>query len=366
MDPTGVNNGGVDDDNATRCPYEEEVQPVFASAPKIGSQKRAAPTPVLLSSQTMLKKRQLTDADVARFSQIIQEEKGRDGFSRWNKVPPPGYVCRRCNEPGHFIYDCKIPDKNAGDKASRPPPAEYVCNICHNPGHWIQDCPDKAPPGQKRGPPADYLCKICSVPGHWLANCPKKEELDAKRSSSRTVGSCWFCLSSPEVASHLVASVGEEVYLALPKGPILPGHCLLLPISHVPNQAALGGAVVEELSRFKQALKSHGESKQRKMLFWERNIPVPQQHLTVEAVPLSHAVMARAKEVIIQEAGKVGLTFSEISPSTSELLQQTQGKSYLCIELEDSALVCISTDANRRSLLNFARTAVANMLETPR
>merc|ERR1711871_1586918 len=48
------------------------------------------------------------------------------------RLPPPGYVCKICNTPGHFITDC--PHKN-------PPPPGYVCIVCKIPGHWKNDCP---------------------------------------------------------------------------------------------------------------------------------------------------------------------------------------------------------------------------------
>ena len=46
--------------------------------------------------------------------------------------------------------------------------------------------------------------------------------------------SCWFCLASPQFEAHFVVSVAEESYVAMAKGPLLPMHCLILPIAHVP------------------------------------------------------------------------------------------------------------------------------------
>ncbi|MFN9940786.1 MAG: hypothetical protein ACK56I_15045 [bacterium] len=43
-------------------------------------------------------------------------------------------------------------------------------------------------------------------------------------------GPCWFCLSSPQVEKHLIVSVGEHVYLALPKGGLTSQHVMILPI----------------------------------------------------------------------------------------------------------------------------------------
>lgn len=52
------------------------------------------------------------------------------------EAPKKGYVCKRCNEPGHYIKDCPKSQSNNV-------PEGYVCNICQKPGHFIRDCPDK-------------------------------------------------------------------------------------------------------------------------------------------------------------------------------------------------------------------------------
>lgn len=42
----------------------------------------------------------------------------------------------------------------------------------------------------------------------WLFDLESMENQD----------SCWFCLSNPQVAKHLIASIGSETYVSLPKG----------------------------------------------------------------------------------------------------------------------------------------------------
>ncbi|KUF80886.1 pre-mRNA 3' end processing protein WDR33 [Phytophthora nicotianae] len=48
------------------------------------------------------------------------------------KIPPEGYLCKRCNIPGHYISDCTEP---------KVPPPSYTCHKCRQKGHWKQDCP---------------------------------------------------------------------------------------------------------------------------------------------------------------------------------------------------------------------------------
>ncbi len=53
-----------------------------------------------------------------------------------------------------------------------------------------------------------------------------------KRPRREPTGPCWFCLSGSDVEKHLVVSVGDHAYLALPKGGLTTGHVLILPIAH--------------------------------------------------------------------------------------------------------------------------------------
>ncbi len=47
-------------------------------------------------------------------------------------------------------------------------------------------------------------------------------------------------------------------------------------------QIAMGGSAMGELDRFKGALKKFFTAQGKKTIFWERNVPVPQQHMTME------------------------------------------------------------------------------------
>ena len=62
--------------------------------------------------------------------------------------------------------------------------------------------------------------------------------------------SCWFCMASPQFESHFVVSVGEEAYVATPKGPLLPMHALILPIAHIPCSLELSDAQAAEMESY--------------------------------------------------------------------------------------------------------------------
>ncbi len=153
--------------------------------------------------------------------------------------------------------------------------------------------------------------------------------------------------------------------MALPKGPVCASHVLVLPISHLPNAQALGIAGLRELARFKDALRRCFAAQGLSPLFWERNVPVPHQHLTVECVPLPRGTMATAKAALQHHAAKLKLQCDEVS--TDHVVSVVQhSPAYLNVELEGNvSLLFPAPEEARRVLLNFARVAVAELLGCP-
>jgi hypothetical protein len=84
---------------------------------------------------------------------------------------------------------------------------------------------------------------------------------------------CFFCLSNINLATHLVASIGDDAYVTTAKGPLtssstnaalgldFPGHMLIIPLSHSPTIAlipeeGLAAKTYAEMNRYKTALQS--------------------------------------------------------------------------------------------------------------
>lgn len=95
---------------------------------------------------------------------------------------------------------------------------------------------------------------------------------------------CWFCLSSPEVAKHLVISVGTEVYLALAKGGLVDDHFLILPVTHYQSLSVLPKTVVEELNLYKKAITKYYKSSDKVPVFFERNYKT--SHCQIQSIPV--------------------------------------------------------------------------------
>ncbi|KAI5209863.1 hypothetical protein E4T39_00598 [Aureobasidium subglaciale] len=82
---------------------------------------------------------------------------------------------------------------------------------------------------------------------------------------------CFFCLSNPNVASHLISSIGDSAYLTTAKGPLptpktfpslgFPGHMLIIPLEHSPTLASIQDqesrkTTIAEMHRYRLALQS--------------------------------------------------------------------------------------------------------------
>lgn len=92
-----------------------------------------------------------------------------------------------------------------------------------------------------------------------------------RREAPPTPRECFFCLSSPAVATHLIASIADDTYLATAKGPLTtsssfpsfacPAHILIIPFSHAPTLSAIPDPAVrastyKEMQRYRRSLHS--------------------------------------------------------------------------------------------------------------
>lgn len=84
-------------------------------------------------------------------------------------------------------------------------------------------------------------------------------------------GECFFCLSNPNLATHLISSIGDEAYLTIAKGPLttattnatlgvnFPAHALIIPLTHSPTLAQIPDEeskqkTYSEMNKFKESL----------------------------------------------------------------------------------------------------------------
>ncbi|KAL2870985.1 CwfJ domain protein [Aspergillus lucknowensis] len=101
---------------------------------------------------------------------------------------------------------------------------------------------------------------------------------------------CFFCLSNPNIATHLITSIGNEAYLTTAKGPLptsktfapslnFPGHMLIIPFNHTPTLSSITDTpsrqtTYSEMNKYRTALHSMLQSRTKGSLgavTWEVN-----------------------------------------------------------------------------------------------
>ncbi|KAK1757928.1 CwfJ C-terminus 2-domain-containing protein-like protein [Echria macrotheca] len=142
--------------------------------------------------------------------------------------------------------------------------------------------------------------------GHENDRRPRKRQRE--RSPPPGPDRCFFCLSNPNLPTHMVACIADETYLATAKGPLpssntfrdrgvgFPCHLIITPLTHAPTlgTAAMAEEDAErtfrEMTRFRESLQTMVAEKSKHKLgavTWEisrlRNIHVHWQFLPVPA-----------------------------------------------------------------------------------
>ncbi|KAH3727587.1 CWF19-like protein 1 isoform X2 [Dreissena polymorpha] len=171
-------------------------------------------------------------------------------------------------------------------------------------------------------------------------------------------GPCWFCLGSPEVEKHLVVSVGEQTYLALAKGGLVPDHILILPIGHYQSSVTAPDEVMNEIDKFKKALKKCFKKQGKAVVFFERNFKT--QHLQIQAVPVPADSAQEVKDMFTECAEAEGIEINEI-PVHSDIKQIVQmGVPYFYAELPLGEKMYCRIQASQKFPLQFGREVVAS------
>ncbi|KAI6066613.1 CWF19-like protein 1 [Aix galericulata] len=177
------------------------------------------------------------------------------------------------------------------------------------------------------------------------------------KTPSQPTGPCWFCLASPEVEKHLVVSIGTHCYLALAKGGLLPDHVLILPIGHYQSVVDLSPEVMEEVTKYKSALKEFFRSKGKRYVLFERNYK--SQHLQLQVIPVPlDCTSEDIKECFITQAQEQQIDLLEI-PEHSDITQVARpGTPYFYVELDTGEKLFHRI---RRSFpLHFGRAVLAS------
>lgn len=110
-------------------------------------------------------------------------------------------------------------------------------------------------------------------------------------------GDCWFCLASGNLRTHLVLSVAEHCYMAMPRGALHPRHCLVSPIQCVPSKIHLSTSATSEFRRYEGSVAAMYRQEGMALLSFERAIRTRgKDHMQQHFVPVPKELVEGAED----------------------------------------------------------------------
>ncbi len=147
-------------------------------------------------------------------------------------------------------------------------------------------------------------------------------------------------MSSEQYEAHLVASIAEAAYIALPKGGINGDHVLIIPVEHHPALVNAPIPVRKEVEAYKASLAKYYAAKGQYMVAFER-VAITRNpahtHMQVGGLPAPNA--AAAPPIIRAEAARAGVPLTPLPPGETlqdyvvTALQGNVPLQYLYVEL---------------------------------
>jgi hypothetical protein len=220
----------------------------------------------------------------------------------------------------------------------------------------------------KSGSQFFYDQKIAARGQHAGALRPRDDHQRSRAPPVPERSECWFCLATPSVERHLIVSIGQEAYLAMPKGAINEDHALIVPIAHEASTSKLSTATLAEIDRFKHALGEYFRAQDKEMIVFDRNIlTVGATHCHVQIVGVPREKAAIAHQAFLQEGDKYNVKFQELKPG-DDVKTLTKDKPYFYAEVPDGqgGTVRLLNLVEAKQYMQFGRHACACVLGVPR
>ncbi len=172
---------------------------------------------------------------------------------------------------------------------------------------------------------------------------------------------CWFCLASPKVEEHLIVSVGTEAYVAMAKGPLVPGHLIVLPIQHVSKMAELTDAQRAEMALFESAIERCFRAGGNAAVALESAIPTRNlTHVHRQLLPVAPKFLPAVETVVVEAGRAIGIDFKVLSDAKT-VEEAVSGGAFLRVDLPESKKLVgkIPAGADVRPLFSLTRKAIA-------
>lgn len=199
----------------------------------------------------------------------------------------------------------------------------------------------------------------------------RKKAIQAHNKMQDILSNCWFCFDNPTLDRNFLISLGNLVYLALPKrGTLTPGHCLIIPMSHQTACNTIDEDILEEILNFKKCLIQMFRSHNREAIFTEIVVNLQKQrHTFIECIPLPYQDASQAKgyfKKAIMESESEWSQHKKLIDTTGRGIKKSipPGFPYFFVEFSlDSSGYAHVIEDEKAFPLHFAREVVAGMLQ---
>ncbi|XP_042057681.1 zinc finger CCCH domain-containing protein 64-like [Salvia splendens] len=210
-------------------------------------------------------------------------------------------------------------------------------------------------------------------------DCTYKHELkeEGKALSGKQSGSgtgslnrskeCWFCLSSPNLESHLITSIGEHCYCALAKGPLVQDHVLIIPIEHLPNTLSLPPECEKDLSKLRGSLQACFKRQGKEVVFFEW-VSKRGTHANLQVVPIPTSKASSVEQIFNLAAKKLGFTFATLKNDNYMEARKSLGmhlnrnQSLFYVEVPGGTILSHAVEENENFPFQFGREVLAGLL----
>jgi hypothetical protein len=131
----------------------------------------------------------------------------------------------------------------------------------------------------------------------------KQQQQNKTSKLQKILDKCWFCVG-PKTDRSLWIALGNYSYVCLPKrGTLTPGHCLIVPMSHVTALSSCDEEIWHEMQQFRKSLTAMFDARGEDVIFWEISwSPDQTRHTFVECVPISRDLNAADAAIYFKKA----------------------------------------------------------------
>ncbi|KAM7533223.1 hypothetical protein Aperf_G00000126220 [Anoplocephala perfoliata] len=199
--------------------------------------------------------------------------------------------------------------------------------------------------------------------GWKLKKYDNSEKPDADPTSTKVNDACWFCLGNPQVAKHLLVAIATHAYVALPRGPLVRDHVLILTVGHHQSWLTCSKPVRTDITAYKRALRAMYKEDGKAMVSFERNYKT--HHYQLQVVPVPFAVAGAVKKAFLEMSESFPNSPCKLEPlpmgsDISDFCKA--GIPYFYVELPTGEKLFSKVDKERvpTADINFGRAVLAS------